>query len=298
MLANPMKKLSFIATAVLALSACAASAQTIQAASRDTSAEVSYQHIRNATAKLKIGNKTFLIDPYLGKQGAYAGFEGTVNSHIRNPRIPLPMDTNDIIKGVDAIIVTHTHDDHWDKAAQEQLPKDLPVFVQNAGDAKIIRSQGFKDVRVVGQNTAFGNVKLSKTGGQHGTDEMYSNPQFAELAGDAMGVVMQAPQSETVYIVGDTLWNHHVEYALAKYRPEVVVMNTGLAKMQGMDGAIIMGTEDVGKMRQTMPAAQIVTVHMDAVNHATVSRQNMRDYVKQHGLKAVFVPNDGETLKF
>ncbi|WP_373747471.1 MBL fold metallo-hydrolase [Neisseria dentiae] len=299
MLSNKIKRLSALAAAISALGACASSAQnSFQAASRDTSAEVSYQHLRNATAKIKIGDKTFLIDPYLGKQGVYAGFEGTVNSHIRNPRIPLPTDAAQIIQGVDAIIVTHTHDDHWDEAAQKLLPKDLPVFVQNAGDAKIIRGQGFKDVRVLGQNTAFGNVKLSKTGGQHGTDEMYAVPQFAELLGDAMGVVMQAPNSETVYVVGDTIWNHHVENALAKHRPEVVVMNTGLAKAIGFDDGIIMGTADVGKMRQAMPQAQIVTVHMDAVNHATVSRQDMRDYVKQHSLKGVFVPNDGEVLRF
>lgn len=208
------------------------------------------------------------------------------------------MNINELVKGVDAIIVTHTHDDHWDAAAQKALPKELPVFVQNAGDAKIIRGQGFKDVRVLGKDTPLGNVKLSKTGGQHGTDEMYANPQMAELLGDAMGVVLQAPNAETVYVVGDTLWNSHVEAALAKYRPEVVVMNTGLAKIQGMDGSIIMGTADVGKMRQTMPDTRIVTVHMDTVNHAAVSRQDMREYVKQQGLRAVFVPNDGEVLKF
>lgn len=295
MFAHQIKIASIVLTSLLTFNASALpTAKPVQTAEKT----VSYQHIRNATAKIKIGDKTFLVDPYLAGKGAYAGFEGTVNSQLRNPLIDLPENVADIIKGVDAVIVTHTHDDHWDKAAQKFLPKDLPIFVQNAGDAKTIREQGFEDVRVLGQNTPFGQVKLSKTGGQHGTDAMYAIPKLAELAGDAMGVVLQAPNSQTVYIVGDTIWNYHVEHALAKFQPQVVVMNTGYAQLQNFAGSIIMGTADVQKMRQVMPQAAIVTVHMDAVNHTTVSSAAMRDFVKQQGLNAVFVPKSGEVLKF
>lgn len=262
-------------------------------------AEVSYQHIRNATAKIHYGNTTFLVDPYLAEQGAYEGFEGTVNSNLRNPLIAMKQTPDEVIKGVDAVIVTHTHADHWDEAAQKLLPKNLPVFVQNAHDAHLIRGQGFKDVRVIGQNTEFHHIQLSKTGGQHGTDAMYSVPLLAEMLGDAMGVVFKAPHEKTLYIVGDTLWNHHVDYALTHYRPDIIVMNTGKARLQNMNGGIIMGMEDVGKMVQAMPNAAIVTVHMDAVNHATVSSQDMRHYVKTHGLgKQVAVPKEGDVLKY
>lgn len=262
-------------------------------------AEVGYRHIRNATAKIHYGGATFLVDPYLAGKGAYAGFEGTVNSRKRNPLIDMKSSPAEIIKGVDAVVVTHTHDDHWDKAAQKLLPKNLPVFVQNAGDAKIIRSQGFRDVRVVGQNTVFKNVRLSKTGGQHGTDQMYAVPQLAELLGEAMGVVFQAPNEKTLYIMGDTLWNYHVDHALAQYKPEIIVMNTGKAMLQNMEGGIIMGTEDVGRAYRAAPNANIITVHMDAVNHATVRRNDMRRYVKANGLgKRVAVPEEGEVLKY
>lgn len=261
-------------------------------------AEISYQHIRNATAKIEMAGSTFLVDPYLAPKGSYAGFEGTINSQKRNPLIDMKEPVEKVLEGVDAVIVTHTHADHWDEYAQKVLPKTLPIFVQNAGDARIIRSQGFKDVRVVGKNTEFNKVKLSKTGGQHGTDQMYAIPQLAELAGEAMGVVMQANGEKTLYIVGDTIWNEEVDFALNRYKPEVIVMNTGYAQLQGFSDSIIMGKADVAKARQAAPKADIITVHMDAVNHAAVTSDEMRKFVKENKLSKVAVPKKGEELEY
>lgn len=267
--------------------------------SANVSANINYQHIRNATAKIDIAGTTFLVDPYLAPKGSYAGFEGTVNSEKRNPLIELSMPVNKVLQGVDAVIVTHTHDDHWDKVAQQLLPKNLPIFVQNAGDAKIIRGQGFKDVRVVGKNTTFNKVRLSKTGGQHGTDEMYSVPQLAELAGEAMGVVMQAEGEKTLYLIGDTIWNYEVDHALDTYKPDLVVMNTGYAQLTGFKNSIIMGTADIAKAYKKAPNAQLITVHMDAVNHTTISSDQMRKFVKQEKMTdRVNVPKEGQTLSF
>lgn len=262
-------------------------------------AQIHYQHIRNATAKIQIGDSTFLVDPYLAPKGTYPGFEGTVHSERRNPLVDMTVSTKELLKDVDAVIVTHTHADHWDEAAQKQVPKNLPIFVQNAGDAVIIRSQGFKDVRVMGRNTEFNHIKLTKVAGQHGTDAMYAVPQLAELAGDAMGVVFQAPGEKTLYLMGDTIWTYQIDHALTTYQPDVVVMNTGYAELTGFDGSIIMGTEDVAKAYKTMPTAKFVTVHMDAVNHCVVTSDDMRQFVKQNKLgDRVFVPKEGEELKF
>ncbi|KGQ68896.1 MBL fold metallo-hydrolase [Gallibacterium anatis] len=275
------------------------SAMLASIVSANVSANINYQHIRNATAKIDIAGTTFLVDPYLAPKGSYAGFEGTVNSEKRNPLIELSMPVNKVLQGVDAVIVTHTHDDHWDKVAQQLLPKNLPIFVQNAGDAKIIRGQGFKDVRVVGKNTTFNKVRLSKTGGQHGTDEMYSVPQLAELAGEAMGVVMQAEGEKTLYLIGDTIWNYEVDHALDTYKPDLVVMNTGYAQLTGFKNSIIMGTADVAKAYKKAPNAQLITVHMDAVNHTTISSDQMRKFVKQEKMTdRVNVPKEGQTLSF
>jgi L-ascorbate metabolism protein UlaG (beta-lactamase superfamily) len=264
-----------------------------------TAEAVQVQQIRNATVKITYAETTFLIDPMLAKKGAYPGFEGTYRSHLRNPLVDLPMTEQEVLNGVDAVIVTHTHLDHWDDAAQQQLPKDLPLFVQNAADASHIRKQGFRDVRVLEGQTEFGGVTLSKTGGQHGTDTMYAVPPLAEMLGEAMGVVFQAPGHKTLYLAGDTIWRTEVERALEAYRPEVVVLNAGYARLGGFEGAIIMGKDDVLRAAQIAPNATIVAVHMDAINHMTLSREELSGFVRKEGIQGrVEIPQDGALLKF
>lgn len=67
-----------------------------------------------------------------------AGFANTFNSHLQIPLTELPTGLSEIVKGVDAVIVTHTHENHRDKDAQKAIPKHLPIFVQHEADAKLI----------------------------------------------------------------------------------------------------------------------------------------------------------------
>lgn len=290
----------FTSTLLLALSLTAGASWAMDtASSTSASTAVKMQHIRNATVKISYADTTFLIDPMLAKKGSYPGFENTYRSNLRNPLVELPLSTDDVIKGVDAVIVTHTHLDHWDDAAQKLLPKDLPLFVQNAADARIIREQGFQDVRILTENTEFGGVTLSKAGGQHGTDQMYATPAVAELLGEAMGVVFQAPGHKTLYLAGDTIWRDEVDQALAQYNPGVIVLNAGYAQLSDFEGAIIMGKEDVLRATKAAPNARVVAVHLDAINHMALSRETLKQYAEEKGIRdRVQIPEDGATLQF
>ncbi len=98
--------------------------------------------IRNATLKLDYAGVRFLIDPMLSHKEAWPGFPGTARSHLRNPMVSLPVSVEELLD-VDVIIVTHTHQDHWDEAAQQLIPKDRVIYTQNESDATLLRSQGF-----------------------------------------------------------------------------------------------------------------------------------------------------------
>lgn len=296
--------MKFIALPLALSIACGAVATAVFADTNvpqapDASHRVDLQQVRNATMKITFGGTTFLVDPMLAEKGAYPGFENTYRSNLRNPLVDLPESPDKVLSGVDAVIVTHTHLDHWDDVAQKALPKDIPLFTQHEEDAQLIRSQGFKNVRVLTDEAEFGGVKITKTGGQHGTDEMYAVPALAKPLGEAMGVVFQAPGYKTLYLAGDTVWRKEVDQAIEKYHPEVIVLNAGKAKMTGYEGAIIMGEEDVLRAAQTAKDAKIVAVHMDAVNHMSLTREELRTYVKKQGIESrVDIPEDGASLAF
>jgi len=297
-----MKTLASSLAVALSLSIAAAFAQaqpaTVDATAPAATEAVQLQQIRNATVKITYGDTTFLVDPMLAKKGTYPGFEGTYRSNLRNPLVDLPMSEKEVLAGIDAVIVTHTHLDHWDDAAQELLPKDIPLFVQNLADALMIRGQGFTNVRVLSR-AEFNGVTLSQVGGQHGTDEMYAVAELATALGEAMGVVFQSPGYDTLYLVGDTIWRDEVDMALEDYGPQIVLINAGYAMMNGFDGSIIMGKEDVLRATQAAPDATIVATHMDAINHMALTREELREYVQEQGIAdRVEIPEDGATLNF
>lgn len=293
-----IKTLTASLALALSLTTGAVSAQT-QTAPESFTETVQLQQIRNATVKITYADTTFLIDPMLSAKGTYPGFEGTYRSELRNPLVDLPMSEQDVLASVDAVIVTHTHLDHWDDAAQELLPKDVPLFAQHQADATMIRSQGFTDVRVLSDKAEFGGVTLSKTGGQHGSDEMFASAEVATFLGDAMGVVFEAPGHKTLYLAGDTIWRDEVDQALGQYDPQVIVLNAGYAVLSDYDGSIIMGKEDVLRAAETTPNAIIVATHMDAINHMAQTREELSEYVRENGIEdRVEIPEDGATIDF
>ncbi|WP_346690119.1 MBL fold metallo-hydrolase [uncultured Cloacibacillus sp.] len=260
---------------------------------------VSYQQLRSATGKVIYNGTTFLIDPMLAEKGRYEGFAGTFNAEVRNPTVELPESKEKIMEGVDAVIVTHTHLDHWDDVAQQFIDKKIPFFVQDEADAAAIRKAGFKNVTVLDGSAEFGGVTLTRVEGTHGTQAMYDDAGLAALLGESMGVVFAAPGEKTVYLLGDTVWTPRVSKTFHAVKPDVLIMNTGYAKILGYNESIIMGTADVAKAAAFLPEAEIVAVHMDAINHCTVSRKNVRALTKMLKIEdRVHVPEDGETVAF
>jgi len=261
---------------------------------------VAFQLVRNATIKLGFAGTEFLIDPMLASRGAYPGFKGTKRSELRFPLVDLPIPVNEILDA-DAVILTHLHEDHWDSAGRELVPRNLPIFVQNDADAAKVRDDGFTDVRVLGEDGGeLDDVRLYRAGGQHGTEAMYSVAQLGELLGETMGVVFQHRDHGTVYVAGDTIWNREVEDAVSRYRPDIAVLNAGYAQLTGFDGSITMGTDDLLHAVEAMPEAKLVAVHMDTVNHAVLSRAALRAFIAERGLASerVLVPEDGQRYAF
>lgn len=282
---------------LFALSGAALAATTLAGHAQEAGASqpgMRITQIRNATLHVDYAGTRFLVDPMLSHRHAWPGFPGTVNSEERNPLVHLPLPMDEILD-VEAVIVTHLHDDHWDEAARNLVPKTISLFAQNEVDAETIRGQGFTDVRVLSDSSSFNGVQLIKTGGRHGTEAHYA--VIGDLLGEACGIVFKKDGQKTIYLAGDTIWQDDVAAALDIHRPDVAILNTGYARITGIDGGIIMGTQDVLSVRQAAPQALLIASHMEAVNHCTVSRADLRAFAQQNGfLDRLLTPGDGETV--
>ena len=87
---------------------------------------LTFQQIRNATGRIVYNGLTLLVDPILDPKGECPGFELATTPErkaMRNPLIDLPCPIEDILKDLEAVILTHTHLDHWEALAARLIPK-------------------------------------------------------------------------------------------------------------------------------------------------------------------------------
>jgi L-ascorbate metabolism protein UlaG (beta-lactamase superfamily) len=192
--------------------------------------------IRHATLVVEYGGNTFLVDPMLDDPGARPPVQNSPNPR-NNPLVPLRFPAEEVGKSVDALLVTHTHNDHWDEKASGLIKRQLPLLSQPEDEEKF-RGQGFTDVRPVADEAFFKDVQISRTACQHG------NGELGKMMAPASGYVLQAGGEPTLYIAGDTIWCTEVNDALRKYEPAIIVVNTGAAQFLE-DGPITMTADDV-----------------------------------------------------
>ena len=252
------------------------------------------QQIRNATIKVYCAGKCLLIDPWFQKKGTglCAPSPDPEKAKLPSPSVELPFSVEEIMADVDAIVVTHIHPDHFDPETASMLDKAIPVFASDAQTKSQIERFGYASVSVLPDDgTAFGGVTPHRTDAMHG-------PAPERTAGAACGVILTAPEEPTLYIAGDSVYYDGVQRALTGHQPDVIVLNACGAEMMGI-GRLIMDAEDVWKVCQAAPNAAVVASHMGAVNHAAVTRDDLRRYLTARGaINRVHIPADGETLAF
>lgn len=230
--------------------------------------------IRHATLLLEIEGRRVLVDPMLDDVGARPPVENSPNPR-RNPLVPLPLPAEEVVRGLDAAIVTHLHRDHFDDEAARLLPRDIPVFCQPE-DETSLRQLGLR-ARPLERALDWEGLPLARTGGQHGTGRVAS--VLAPVSGFVVG---------DLYIAGDTIWCSEVEEAIAEHRPRVAVVNGSGARFLD-SGPLVMTTDDVRKVVSRVPT---VVVHLEAINHCLETRADVRAAVPE-----ALVPEDGETIR-
>ena len=248
------------------------------------------QFIRHATLVVNMKGIRFLVDPMLSEQGT---MEASPNTEpiLKNPIVGLPDDIElDRLVTVDAVLLTHTHRDHWDDAAIHLLSANHPIICQ-VEDLEKIKASGFVNVIAVHDKLTWNGIEITRTGARHGLG------QIGEKMGPVSGFFLETANEPSLYITGDTVWCKEVE-DVCYAQPDVIVAFAGGAQFT-TGGPITMTAEDIYLMSVATPKSKIVAVHMEAWNHCHVLREDLRSYlVNQKIVCQVIIPQDGESMQF
>jgi L-ascorbate metabolism protein UlaG (beta-lactamase superfamily) len=226
--------------------------------------------LRHATLIVAMKNTTILVDPMLSRAEAMDPVAKAANQR-RIPMVDLPITDEELQHmpaEIDAVLLTHHHRDHWDARAIELLPKSLTILCQSESEAAV-RLAGFTSVTAVSDTHDFCGIRLHRTGGRHCTGEI------RQKMGAVSSFILAADGDPTLYIAGDTVWCEEVEQALQTNRPNVVVVNAGAAQFM-TGGPITMDADDVCRVCRALPSATVIAVHMEAINHCMLTREELR----------------------
>ncbi len=257
------------------------------------------QQVRNATVLITYGGIKFLTDPMFAPENAYPPIPYSLIPGKAWPLCKLPFSPEEILKNVNAVIMTHYHIDHFDEYAAAAIDKQTLIFAQDEYDRKILEGCGFTNTMIISETgTEFKGVTLYKTACLHGIKEK-ARPYYDEMniRGDAMGIVFEAPGEKTLYLAGDTIWFDGIKDAISKFNPCAVIVNAACAQLEH-SGPIIMGTADIMALHQYAPDIKIIASHMDTVGHATLDRKALKVFSDEHNLNDIIcIPADGEIIR-
>ena len=248
--------------------------------------------IRNATLKIQYAGKTILLDPMLGEKGTEMSALG-VNL---NPRVHLTMPVSEVLKGVDFVLLTHAHIDHYDPAAKRLISKNMPWYVQPADYDSVAVKDHFRNTTVIKENVNVGGITIIRIAGHHGRGKL------GEMMGASSGYVLKADGQPTLYVMGDCVWNEVTQKAVKEHQPEYIVVNSGgaiLPPMSKTDGPIIPNEAETMQIIDDCPAnTRFIAVHMDAVDHCQTTRAILRNEARHHGtdMSRLIIPEDGESI--
>ena len=291
-----------LSTAALVLTACGSSGHGAgaigDAPARDSGA-MTVQLVRSATVLVRYQDEggddvRLLVDPLLGDEGTEPPID--YSNGIKIPMIPLPMERRQLLAGVDAVLLTHDHPDHFDVEAEKVLPKDMLLFCQPYDEARL-RGIGFSNLRVVRDELRWRGLTISRFPADH-----YRGATGAPPFGESSSYLLRTKRGE-LFFTGDAVLDDRLKHSLTETHPTAIVANAGPCQFTKENPVLAPGTTitltpaELKEMSQMLPGSKIVAVHMDAINACPLTKYELRRYVQAQGLQGkVLVPSEGEVV--
>jgi L-ascorbate metabolism protein UlaG (beta-lactamase superfamily) len=227
-----------------------------------TSPRDGMRFIGNATVLLQVGDLTILTDPNFVPRGE----EIPLGYGLTTTRLTDPAMQIDALPPLDLVVLSHWHADHFDRIAEERLPKDLAILTTPAA-ADELDSRGFSEARGLdtwdSDQRVKGDVQLRVTAmpGKHAPsalsvalpDVMGSLLEFTGLEGTA---------ALRLYISGDTIMYEGLR-EIPRRHPEIDLALLHLGGTRVMGVTVTMDAEQGVELLQTVRPTTAVPIHYD-----------------------------------
>lgn len=185
---------------------------------------------------------------------------------------------------IDAIVISHEHYDHFDKATLKKFDKNIPIVV-SMGLKNKVAGLGFQNIREIGwwESTKVNAAKITAVPVKH-------------FLSHASSYVIEG--SKTVYFAGDTGLNDGFEEIGRKFNIDAALLPMGayrphLAFIPGLASSmqrIHMSPEDVPVAQDQLKAKVVVPIHWGVFKITAEPieepRQKMEEIIKQQNLES------------
>ncbi|RZU53928.1 L-ascorbate metabolism protein UlaG (beta-lactamase superfamily) [Krasilnikovia cinnamomea] len=249
--------------------------------------------VGNATVLLRIGDFTVLTDPAFGPAGSRVSLGyGLFTRRLRDPVL-------DCLDGVDldAVLLSHLHGDHFDRAARRRLDPRLPILTTPQAERRLRRR--FPNVRGMPTWEAHqwtrGDQRLRVTAvpGRHG-------PGIADLLlPDVMGSVVEfavAGRSRlTLYVTGDTLYRPGLAEIPRRFgQIDAMLIHLGGTRVLGL--LVTMDDRHGVELTRLIRAGRTIPIHCDDYRVQKSPPLRYLSRARRDGLASVHPVSRGETV--
>ncbi len=198
-------------------------------------------HLCHSTHLLVVDSVRFLTDPWF-YDPAFGALE-----HEVGPPVP-PAE----IEGLDCVVVTHDHADHFDLRALDQMQdKGVACFVATKGMATQLKGKGFSDVHVLApwESAEVKGVRVWAVPGLHDVYEI--------------GYVLQG-KTRTCYFAGDTALHPDLRGIAERFSPHLSVLPVDGTRLRGGD-LHVMRPGDAVEAARTLGSRVLLPSHAEAL---------------------------------
>jgi L-ascorbate metabolism protein UlaG (beta-lactamase superfamily) len=226
----------------------------------DQRAELTF--IGTATMLIRFGGLTILTDPNFLHKGdkVHLGY-GLTSTRLTDPAIDF-----DHLPPIDMVLLSHLHEDHFDRLVQQRLARNIPIITTPRAAGRL-KDMGFTNTIGLGTwqqlDISKGGTTIAATSmpGRHGPAGV------AALLPQVMGTMLDlhdaSGRSYRMYISGDTMvYNDIAEIPRRFPDIDLAVLHLGGTRILGIVTVTMNGAEGV-RMLSLLAPRHAVPVHYD-----------------------------------